>query len=302
MVAASQGAQSKFAIEPGAGTPTFDASSEVYEFNADSIRLEATHIDNDAVRGTRSHASATIREGIEIVQGSVTFNPSPIDLDLWLPRILGGSETTDTFPLAETLPAFAMMFDRVAKVLTYTDCFVNKATFKSDEGGLLELTLDIMGFTETVGAAGSFPALTLSTAANNAPYTHTDTASAVTLVSSARLTKSIEIVIDNVLQASHNNSQTPTSITPQNRIITVKTIHPYTSAETDLYAQAVAGAAGSIAYTNGGMSTTFTFANLKVPDNTPVVPSKGEIPLELNMVAYKSGSTLELEVTSDSVA
>lgn len=229
----SQGAQAQLAAEPGAGPHTFDTSSEPYEFISESLKLEATHIDNNAIRGTRSHAKETLREGIETVSGQVVLNPSPADLDLWLPRILGTVESMDSFVLAETLLPFGIMIDRVAKVFSYTDCYVNKATFKSESGGLLTLTLDILGISESVGNAGIFPSLTLGVAASNAPYTHEDCSGAVTLVGSARNTSSVEIIIDNHLQAKFNNSKTATDITPQDRTIQLNTTHPYTSSETD---------------------------------------------------------------------
>lgn len=281
-------------------TGSFDTSSEPYPFISESLKIEATHIADETIRGTRSVSKEMMREGTETVTGTVLLNPSPADLDLLLPRILGAAESMDSFALAETLPTFGVMIDRVAQVFTYASCYVNRATFRSQSGGFLELELDVIGTSESVGAAGSFPALTLGVAANNAFYTHED--AVVTLVSSARDTGSVEIVIDNHLLAKFNNSQTATDITPQSRTITLKTTHPYTAGETDLYGQALAGAAGSVVYTNGGMSTTFTFANLKVPDRSPVVGGKNEIPLELEMMAYKSGSTENLIVTHDSVA
>jgi len=298
----SIGTQARLAVEPGVAPHTFDVSSETYEFISESLGLEATHTDNNAIRGTRSHEANTVREGTETVSGDITFHPSPADLDLWLPRILGAAESLDSFTLAETVPAFGVMIDRVAKVFSYADCYVNQATFKSDSGGLLELTLNLIGVSESVGNAGTFPAISLATAANNVPYTHEDTSGAVTLVGSARDTSSIEIVINNNLEAKFFNSQTATHVIAKDRVITVKTTHPYSSTDTDLYAQAVAGAAGSIVYTNGGMSTTFTFGNLKVPDTSPKIPGKDEITIELEMTAFKTGSTDELVVTHDSVA
>ena len=83
---AEQGALSALYVEPGAAPHTFDGSSERYEFLNSTLRLEANHIDNDAIRGTRSHAEETIREGTEQVSGSIVLNPSPADLDLWQPN------------------------------------------------------------------------------------------------------------------------------------------------------------------------------------------------------------------------
>lgn len=305
MVLDSQGAQAKLAIEPGSGTPTFDTSSEPYEFISENLIGRKPILPNTGIRGTRSEHSIRTRYAPKTVSGTITLEPSPNDLDLWLPRILGASESTDSFALAETLPAFAVMIDRVAKVWTYEDCYVNKATFSGSQGGKIQLVLDIIGTDYSIGNAGTFPAITLGTAAADQPYAFTD--GVFTLAGSARVTKSFELVIDNKLETRVSNSTTVTSITPQDRMISLKTTHPYTSGETDLLGQALYGAAGTIVLTpiGGGMSgvsTTFTFGRLQVEDEDPPVPGKSAIELTLNMIARMTGTTRELVVTHDPVA
>jgi hypothetical protein len=285
-------------MEPAGSPHTFDTSSEPYEFLTESIAKSATHLDTDGIRGTRSHSKEVVREGIYTVAGTITMNPSPADLDLLLPRILGAAASGDTFALAETLPAFGVLVDRVAERFQYTDCYVNRATFRSQAGGLLELSLDILGKTEVKGT--SYPSITLGVTAADAPFVHQD--AVVTLAAGAEECLSIEIVIDNVLDARFANSQTAGSITPQDRIITCNLVMPYTSDETSLYSQAVGGIAATIKYTNGDISTLFTFGILQTPDNSPTVPGKSEITLPLAMVARKSGTTEALVVTNDATA
>ena len=298
MAEASQGAQAKLCIEPGAAPHTFDASSEPYEIVSEGLQRRGSILDTEGIRGTRSHQSERTRPGTYEIGGSITLHPSPADLDLLLPRILGAAESVDVFALDETLPAFGVLIDRVAETFQYTDCKVSKATFRGSAGGLVELAIDVVGTTEVTGT--TYPSLTLSTAANAAPYLLSD--GVLNLQSSARKMMDFELVIDNSLNARFTNSQTATSITPQDRVITLKTTNPFTSDEVDLYGQSNAGAAGSLVFTNGGMSTTFTFATLQVPDLSPVVGGKQEIPLVLEMTARMLGSTRELVVTHDSVA
>jgi hypothetical protein len=304
MVLDSQGAQAKLCIEPGSGPHTFDTSSEPYEFLSENLIGRQPILPNTGIRGTRSEHSIRTRYAPKTVSGTITLEPSPLDLDLWLSRILGAAESSDSFALAETLPAFGIMIDRVAKVYSYSDCYVNKATFSGSQGGKIQLVLDIIGTDFSVGNAGTFPALTLGVLPANQPYAFTD--GVFTLAGSARVTKSFELVIDNKLESRVSNSLTVTSITPQDRIVSLKTVHPYTSAETDLLGQALYGATGSIALTpiGGGMSgvlTTFTFGRLQVEDENPVVPGKTAIEMTLNMIARMTGTTRELVVTHDPV-
>ncbi|ANS03309.1 hypothetical protein [uncultured Mediterranean phage uvDeep-CGR2-KM19-C37] len=298
MALASQGAQSKLCMEPSGSPHTFNTSSEPYEFLSENIQKQATHLDLNGIRGTRSHAKEVVRAGIYTVAGTITMNPSPLDLDLLLPRICGTAESSDVFALAETIPAFGLLIDRVAQQFQYTDCYINRATFRSQAGGLLELSLDILGKTEITGT--SYPALTLGVLPADAPFVHED--SVVTLAGAGEECMSIEIVVDNVLDARFANAQTAGSITPQDRVISVNLVMPYTSDETSLYEQAIGGIAGTIKYTNGAISTLFTFGILQTPDVSPVVPGKSEITLPLAMIARKSGTTEALVVTNDSAS
>lgn len=305
MAVDSQGAQAKLCLEPGSSPHTFDTSSEPYQFNSENLIGRQTILPDQGMSGTRSEHSGRTRFGERSVAGQITLCPSPNDLNLLLPRILGATESVDVFALAETLPAFGVMIDRVAKVWSLSDCYVNKATFSCSAGQKLVLVLDIIGFDYSIGAAGSFPALTLGVTSADQPYTMSD--AVFTLASTARVTKSFELVIDNMLEGRRSNSLAITSLTPQARKITLKTVHPYTSAETDLVEQALYGATGTIVLTpiGGGMSgvtTTFTFGVLQCPTEAPPVGGKQAIDLTLNMEARMTGSTKELVVTHDPVA
>ena len=274
----------------------FDVSSQPLSFLRESLRLQGSHIDPDGVRGTRSHISENVVEGLDDVSGSIVMYPTPDELDWLLPKILGTAPSGTTYVLAETVPEFFVQFDRTINRFQYAGVKVARATFRSSEGQPLELTLDVVGKTETVSAT-AHPALTLST---QAPFVHHQ--AAVTLGGTGgRKVDDVVVVIDNgLLTDVYRNSQTRDVIPEGDRIVTLDCTVPYNATEEDLYDQAVAGAAGIVAYTNGGLSLTFTFGALQVAPASPVIPGRtGELILPLSMTARKSGSTMELEVDLD---
>jgi len=55
----------------------------------------------------------------------------------------------------------------------------------------------------------------------------------------------------------------------------------------------------TLTYTNGSMSTIFTFVSLIAPSNSPIVTGKTELTLSLEFVARMSSTTKEIAVTSD---
>lgn len=287
----SPGALAKMALDPS----TFDTSSYPIEFESESLQRVTTHADTGGIRGTRSHASERVKEASSIVQGTIVLQPSPADLDILLPWILGAAESNDTFALAEALTPLNVLIDKVDDVYLYSDVYVNRAVFSSEESSPLRLTLDLIGKTEA--DSQSFPALTLGVAANNKPYMHHELT--LSLAGSSRQCKRLEITIDNMLATAFNNSLTPSEIKAQDRIITVRATLP---ASEGLHAQAVAGIAGSATYAMPNLSTVFTFGKLQIPDRTPVVAGKSEIVHELEMVARMNGATKELVVTNDSNA
>lgn len=295
-MASSQGSQAKLCMDAVA---PIDTSSEPYEFLSISGGAEHQIIRTEGIRGTRSRSKERRRRGLQVVQFSIVMNPSPAELDKLLPRILGANESTDVFALAETLPTFLVCVDRIAKVHTYTGCVVSRATFRSSTGQPLQLTLDIIGVSETEGDAGSFPSLSLDT---DTMFVHSD--AVLTVQSSARSFDQAELIIDNRVVSRFMNSRTATDVAATDREILFNCSTPYTSSESDLIttpAGSSAGAAATLAYTNGNQSISFALANLiQDPARTPGIPGRGEILLPLNFRAEKSGSTNELIVTHDS--
>src|SRR5262249_45356388 len=131
------------------------------------------------------------------------------------------------------------------------------------------------------------------------PYVFQD--GTLTLLSASRKMIEFAITIDNGVVPRFTNSQAATDLSPTDRVVTLDCRTPYTSDEVDLYGQNVGGAgAATLAFVNGGYSTTFSIPKLQFPDASPTVGGKGEITLQLHGTARKSGSTNELAVTHDS--
>lgn len=297
MTTAIQGYAAKVCAEPGASPHTFDVSSEPYEFKSFTVSRKDNILDTEGIRGTRSRHSVNTRLGTYAVSGNMVWNPTVADLVLWLPRICGVAPSSTTFALGDDLATtgiFGLLHDNSLSTFEYTDCMVNKATFRCQAGGLLELDLEIFGKTEVIGTG--YPALTLgTTAVSNSPFVMSD--GVFTYVTAARDTLSWEMVIDNMLDVRFSNSRTATSITAKDRLITSRTTHPYIAA---LYNQAVGGTTGTAVFTNSTVSLTFTYGVLQAPSVGPVVNGKGETVLQVDAVARMTGSTKELVVTLDS--
>jgi hypothetical protein len=300
----AQGAEMRFCMEPGAAPHTFDASSEPYDPLYEDIRKVGRIVGGSTMRGTRSQSSERTRLGHYAVGGPVAFNISPADLDLWLPRMLGHVESSDSFALDETLPSFGILVDRVTQTFQYKDCMVDTWMIHGKAGpeeelNLLELRLDIMAKDEVTGT--SYPTLTLPVTSNVAPYVISDCAT-LTLAGSARTMKEFWLIGRNFLQRRSTHSITATRLSPRDRLIKFRAIFPYDSDHSSLYGQALAGSAGTLTFTNSTISKSlsFVFGTLQSPDISPTVRGKQEINIMIDAVARKTGTTTELATTSTS--
>lgn len=275
-----------------------DAGAVTQRFLIDSggLLAKGTILERDALRGDRSSQADDSRTGPYTVSGTVMMRPTPEDLAIWIPRILGGTPSGTAYALANVLPSFSVCEDKLAQVPTYNGCKVNKATFSFRKGDFMKIALDIVGATETMGAGGSFPTLTGS---KTTPFIICD--SILTLIATARAFEDAELVINNnLITDNFKNSCTIVSLDEGPRVVTLKTTHAYNLGNIDLYNQALAGSAGTLALTTGNYGCSFTFGTLQVPRESPSNSGKGEIPLVLDMIARMTGTTKEIAVTLDS--
>jgi hypothetical protein len=288
-MAAGQGSQAKFGIGT---TSTVD---QPYDFKSESLVCNEDFYDPGGIIGSREHLSERVRQNIRQIGGSVTLEPNSIELANLLPWILGAAGSGTTYALADTLPSRYVSVDRVTKVFVYSGCVVNRATFSASEGGPLTVSLDLIGVDETVNNSGTFPSLTISTAAG--PYMLSDLA--ITVSGTTYNFREFSISIDNMLETRFLNSLTATAITPRDRQVSVGLRGPYGD-QSALYGLAVAGVAVVATFTNSTLSTVFTMPAVQFPRRSPTVGGKSEIYLPLQGIARKSGSTASLTVTNDS--
>ncbi len=293
---ASMGHQAKAGIKEETTYGTTVTVDYGIPFVSENVRAVGSIIERVGIRGTRQHIADDTRTGPTRVGGPLVIEPSPEDMAVLLPWLLGADASGTTYDLAETLQSFTFSVDRVAKVFVYGGCVIARASITGQVGSMLRWALDLIAQSETVNNAGTFPAITINA---TTPYIISDMT--LTLGGSSRQCNGFELVIDNGIVADRfMNSLNIVDAPSEDQLIALTTTHPYTSTNTDLYAQALAGAAGTLALATAGYATSFAFGTLQVPRESPTVGSKAEIMLPLSMMARKTGSTPALRVTHDS--
>lgn len=284
----------------GIGATGGAATKQLQQVNC-GIGKTATHVQKDGARGTRSRHSGNVVDGPYTVDGPLTVQPSPDELRVLLPYILGGSESGSgtsgspwSYALAETLPEARIAQD-LRKNGTGSDsmcfhwdgCKCASARFSSSAGQqVLTLETNWLGKTQTRNA--TWPSI-LSTLTVDKPWIHAHLV--LTLGGTAYQVDNHSISIDNVLAGDRMlNSLTRTDIPETDRIITLECDNPFSADDIELYEIAVAGLAGTAVYTNGLSVLTFTFANLKVPAQVLQRAQRGEVMNRLPFTAYETGT------------
>lgn len=304
---AALGVFSRMLVEGGNTPRTFDVDSERYGFLYESIQSRRGLQGRRRIVGTRDLYSLALRPHSYVISGRIGLQPGPADLTNWLPRIFGGTFSGSTLTPADELPAFDILLDRENDIFRYSNCRVASAMFTgatrlgSEEEELIELVLTIVAETETNGETWPSPAPAISNVAANAPFIISETA--LSLGGNARLIDSFSLTIDNDIFMAARGSLTPNCIRAGDRQIRLVTRNPFVSApHTQALSLWSAGGAGSLTFTNGGMSTAFAFPHLRNAYNTPNVGSKNEIPLELYLEAARTSSDAVVTITHDATA
>ena len=300
MACGAMGWASRLAVQQGA---TLDTGGEPFHFLRESITFRQMIRRREVITGKRGVQSNTLKNGLTYSLGSIWLEPTPAVLDVWLPLILGGAESSDVFDFADTVPAFTLGKDLDTDLYQYGNCYVNRAVFSSASNGQLTLRLDIVGGLES--DLGAWPAFTktIGDDVDDQPYGHEEVA--LTLNGNAHIFWQHQLTIDNNLTPKIVNSAVPDSWCPSdNRVVTYSAQLPFATAnELGLYnTVGRTEIAGAFTYTNGNVSTLFNMPNMRNQPRTPNVRNKGEIPHQMNFFLTEDSAASELQVTNDSNA
>lgn len=281
------------------GLDTVSPVTKSLAFVREDVHLEEHFVDAKGLTGSRGHPVEGVRAGTRRVVGSVTLQPTPTEWSYILPWVFGAAPTGNgssatpyVYALQEALgSAYYLTFDRATKVLTYSGCQVARMTVEGSQGEPLRVELEVVGVDETVGSAGTFPAISNDLTAP--PFMFQDcviTANAVTYNA-----RSFRLVLDQHLEDDRwLNSATLTGIYALDRTVECPLTLPYGDASA-LYGLGTAGFAVDLKATNGTHSLEFNLPSCVAPRRSPTVPGRQEVFMDLPVTGKRSGSsTLEL--------
>lgn len=281
----TNGRQGKLCVEPGTSA-VFDNSSVGFEFLSETLTASEEKEDLRGMKGSRFRDVEDEADGTYDVEGSVTLKISPGDLNFWLPYILGATEVADTFDLAQDLPIFAVMVDRVAsmgtsKTFEYHDCKISQAIFRAASNQPLTLELGMMAKRE-IKNVNPFPAgVVYPTDPVYKPYRSED--SGMTYAGANLPAQSWELIINNFLRRERELTIEATDFCPDDLEVMFSSDTPWRDDTAPRYD--IDEAAGALVFFNALATTIFTFGRMTQRKQSPNITAPGRIPWALNLEA-----------------
>lgn len=296
--AAAQSYAAQFGLGTIGGNST---ATSRYDFRDTDIGLQENFIDANGLRGTTARSVERNLQGNRPCGGSVTMQPTAVELAGMLQWIMGGNTSgtpTVTYPLADTRPQRSVVVDRVTNVYSYNTAAVSGWSVSGSEDQALTWNLNVVALDEYVAASGSFPSLSLDT--TTFPFKFTDCV--VNCGGTVYTPKSFRLNANYMIDTGRFfNSQTLTGIFSRDRVITFEAPFPDAEAHA-LYGVGRGGFSVVITATSANATLVFSMAAVAAPRITPAVPERNEIMLGIRGQAFKSGSTLELVTTLNATA
>ncbi|QEL18308.1 phage tail tube protein [Limnoglobus roseus] len=295
--------------------PPTDPTEEI-EFLDDNVADVQTREDASGTTGIRSVPADRMVEMSRMVVGSIVFEPKPLDLQRWFPRIYGKAGTgsgTLTFGLGNVLPAFDLFSlrtgdtteDGVSGLHVFRECRVASATFECQEGGRFKCTLNVLGKDRdaAINAAYEWPALTYD---RQSPW---NLANAVLTVNGTGYSfYRFALTHDNVLAPRMmSGSLSPTEFPTGGRAVRLGLSTPWGNGlplHQTLRSSPLTTAVLKLAYGSGGAERFVQFATPRLipPDlRSPVVPSRGEIRYDVELMACATTTSGAVDADSELV-
>jgi hypothetical protein len=273
-----------------------DVTYTAFEFlEGTTLGANETFTDPNGVRGSRQHAAARVRRTQRSTSGTIVTAPSATELDKFLPWILGADESADAFALAETVPARYVKTYRDGTKHLYDGLKVNRAVFSCAEGGVLGLSMDVLGVDEvTDGDATESDPID----DDAGPYVLADCV--LSGASTQYAFRQISVEVNNALQVKYNNSVTPSAIHATDLMVQVSLSLPYGDASA-LYGSSVSGVTVVATFTNGNRSLALTMSGVAAPKQPLPIGQRSARDLTWVGVARRTSAPLPpIAVTNDS--
>ena len=267
---------SKLGISP---TLTAAHTTQRFQFLSATLGLRERLIDANGITGDRSRDVERIRGGLQHVNGQIVMEPTAVEWASLLDWVMDGTHSGSglvTYVLGLTAAQMFVEIDKIINVPLYDKVAVNKMTIQGNQGEALRVTFDLIGATQTLNAANSFPNLSFDR--TSAPFVFMDAGVTGIVINGVDCTpKSWTFTLDNHLDVERFfTSITLTQPVALDRTTTLSMQIPFDSVQSALYGAGAGGVAASLTNTNGSQVLGIQFPALTFPRENIDQPGRVE--------------------------
>lgn len=273
------------------------SSAPTFDFSGDTLQKTQGVLYSQGLRGIRARQVVASRAAPYTVAGTLTCQPSPQHLSYFLQWAMGGG-TAAAPVFANALALRDILVDRTGDVYKYSGMAINRLTLSGRAGQLCEMSVDLVGKTETGGQSWSGPAA-LGSDLSWQPLQHADLD--IEFFSEATAVEDFTLTIDNQVTAKHRNELAPQDIIPgpPGRIVRLSSSAVFSSAEEGIiYDGPDPDTSMVLTLTNGNVSAGFTFSNARYTRRT-ALPNGDEFMLAVEADVYGTAAGAEMTVAID---
>jgi hypothetical protein len=303
MNSCAQGAFARMAIKAGTGALDYSSGATRLAFFKENLGKRGRVDHPNLITGDLSEHYERARFGPNAYYGPITLAVHPGDLAVLLPAIMANTFSGSNITVGSTLATYGLLIDKKTDISEYQDAVIDRAIFFGRQHGpggppnWMILQLFVLAKAENTTDL-SWPSLSFaSITAAYQPMRFEDLT--LTLDGTARKPKEIMVDINHHVYARYVNSLNPTATCPSHRTVRMVTRFPFDDDHLNLYEPAITGIAGTAAFANSTVGTTFNFPKLQAPANTPFVLGKTEVDITVQYAARMTGDTVELNIDND---
>lgn len=296
----AQASEAIVLVEPGASPHTFDANSERYAWENNSVGSQGTLEITQASSGQRQRHISRARKTSESVQGNLTGRPHLAGLDLWIPRIIGGTKDgSNIIEPTVAIPKFGLMTHSVGAVEVYNDLQVASAVFSAQAQQTLQMSLELFGQNYLTGQSlpGTLPTIETGEIYNEILFGVAE----LEFQGDKTCFDNFQLSINNQISQRFYNSLTAKCTPADERIVQVSFGTPWNADVANRWYRSGDDGDGAVIrfIVSADYRIEFRLGGLKWIDNPPVIPGQGDIEYTISAEAFQTDTAHDIEVLID---
>tara|TARA_Y100000593_G_scaffold73145_1_gene134340 strand:- start:9780 stop:10757 length:978 start_codon:yes stop_codon:yes gene_type:complete len=264
----------------------------------------------NVITGSRQRRSKLARQGASMFVGRISMPISARLLQDIIPKLIGVDDTADDTFNPGTLQEFGVLINRHYGTFEYQGCKVAQWAIRgrsiqfnerNAEPDLMTLTMQIYAKDRTFNeATAPSPLPAWGTTDDYCNYFFDQTTTATLQGVASRRLEEWVLTGNNYLDVLYGLSRKPTSICSLDTQINFQARARWNKTQSSMFNTDLAASNSAVlALSQGNVSTTFNFGDLKIVNGDPSIQGKGRVRWNLEAEVLSTNSSNDIQIVND---